>query len=175
MLQQFVIFTCIFIAAISGKCLKGCVCTDLEGKWAAICENVPPNVMASQDIQILQLLKCPTKEFSIPKHMEMKVLYSLSLQDQKKERVFQLGPQATACNYQVRNIEKEKPAPLEMDHKAVVLEENAVQRAMADEKQRYVEAMNELSGREVEWLTVFKYCALTLFCVLVGKYIQRSV
>lgn len=87
MLQQFVIVTCIFIAAISGKCLKGCVCTDLDGKWAAICENVPPNVMASQDIQILQLLKCPTKEFSIPKHMEMKVLYSLSSKPKERKSI----------------------------------------------------------------------------------------
>lgn len=69
----------LFVVKVHGACLSQCECFDEGGRWVAVCDHVPKDIMRSSGgIDVLKIVTCPTDDFFIPEHMQLEVS-SLSL------------------------------------------------------------------------------------------------
>lgn len=52
---------------------NGCNCDVDGGEWVAICETLPPDILKkSTYVDVLELKKCPTTNWLLPSHMELR-------------------------------------------------------------------------------------------------------
>lgn len=78
----------LFFALLNGKAMsdvinvcisKNCDCYVDDGEWVASCKSLPSDIIKSTDIDVLELKICPSKDWILPVHMELRKVTSFFL------------------------------------------------------------------------------------------------